>query len=63
MLLATIKWRNEFGVDKLRPELVRPNGETGALNHQSHKCPGHIQRMLAKETHMRTNHIKFLASL
>mmetsp|Transcript_39188 Transcript_39188/g.63155 ORF Transcript_39188/g.63155 Transcript_39188/m.63155 type:complete len:272 (-) Transcript_39188:88-903(-) len=31
MLLATLKWRDEFGVDKLRPELVRPNGETGKV--------------------------------
>jgi len=38
MLLATLKWRDEFGVDALSPERVRPNGETGerACNQRVH---------------------------
>jgi len=38
MLLATLKWRDEFGVEALTPERVRPNGETGerACNQRVH---------------------------
>ena len=31
MLLATVEWRDSFGVDQLTPEGVRPNGETGKV--------------------------------